>query len=159
MSYSKPKTPKLFTVESANACLPLVRAITGDLVRLARDLRDRKHRWELLTRGRDVVAGDVYADELAQVQQDLARDARQLQDFERELAELGVIPQSAVDGLIDFPALMDGRMVYLCWKYGEPEVLYWHERDAGFAGRQPLTADALTGQAEDGSAGDESLLG
>ncbi len=33
---------------------------------------------------------------------------------------------------------MDGRLVYLCWKLGEPEVLYWHELDAGFAGRQPL---------------------
>jgi hypothetical protein len=34
---------------------------------------------------------------------------------------------------------MDGRVVYLCWKLGEPEVQYWHDLDAGFAGRQSLT--------------------
>jgi hypothetical protein len=55
---------------------------------------------------------------------------------------LGVEPKGG-DGLVDFPALWDGRLVYLCWKLGEPEVLYWHEIDAGFAGRQPLTADSV----------------
>jgi len=42
-------------------------------------------------------------------------------------------------GLIDFPTVWEGREVFLCWKLGEPRVEYWHEVDAGFAGRQPLT--------------------
>ena len=41
-------------------------------------------------------------------------------------------------GLIDFPALRDGREVYLCWLYGEERIDFWHEFDTGFAGRQPL---------------------
>ena len=159
MSHSIPKLSKVFTVESANASLPLVRAITADLVHLSRDLLDRKHRWEMLTRGREILAGDLYAEELGQVRQDLARDAQQLQDFERELADLGVVAQSATEGLIDFPALMDGRLVYLCWKYDEPEVLYWHDCDAGFAGRQPLTADSLAGHPHDQPDSEENLFG
>ena len=159
MPHSMPKLSKVFTVESANACLPLVRAITADLVRLSRDLLDRKHRWESLTRGREILAGDVYAEELGQIQQDLARDAQQLQDFERELADLGVVAQSATEGLIDFPALLDGRLVYLCWKHDEPEVLFWHERDAGFAGRQPLTADSLAGHPHGQPDSEENLFG
>jgi hypothetical protein len=41
-------------------------------------------------------------------------------------------------GLIDFPSLRAGREVWLCWKYDEPQVAYWHDLQSGFAGRQPI---------------------
>jgi hypothetical protein len=41
-------------------------------------------------------------------------------------------------GLLDFLALKDGREVYLCWQYGEGDIAFWHEVDAGYAGRQPI---------------------
>jgi hypothetical protein len=41
-------------------------------------------------------------------------------------------------GLVDFPAMRDGREVYLCWIDGEPDIEFWHELDAGYAGRQAL---------------------
>ena len=41
-------------------------------------------------------------------------------------------------GLIDFPAELDGEIVYLCWQFGEPEVAFWHRIEDGFAGRRPL---------------------
>jgi hypothetical protein len=41
-------------------------------------------------------------------------------------------------GLLDFPSLRDGREVYLCWKYGEDQIDFWHDMDAGFMGRQPI---------------------
>lgn len=41
-------------------------------------------------------------------------------------------------GLVDFPAIMDGREVFLCWEESEPNVEYWHELDAGYAGRSPI---------------------
>ena len=136
---------KTFTVDEANACLPLVRAITSDIVRLARDIRERRQRFELLTKGRDQVARDPYAEEVAHMQQVLERDSGRLHEYERELLELGAIPQSPTEGLVDFPSLLDGRLVFLCWKYDEPEVLYWHDRDSGFAGRQPLTVGSASG--------------
>jgi hypothetical protein len=60
-----------------------------------------------------------------------------------------------MEGLVDFPSLMDGRIVYLCWRLGEPEVLHWHELKSGFAGRQSLTAGSLS----EGYGGDDSLNG
>jgi hypothetical protein len=45
--------------------------------------------------------------------------------------------------LIDFPGELDGRKVWLCWRLGEPAVQYWHDLDAGYAGRQPLPAAAI----------------
>ena len=54
-----------------------------------------------------------------------------------QLQEMG-IEVKAADGLVDFRALLGGRTVYLCWRFGEPSVSHWHELDAGFAGRQPI---------------------
>lgn len=143
------KPARLFTIDQANATLPLVRAITTDLAVLAKDVVERRHRLALLTSGRDLKSGDPYSDELAQMESELERDAIRLQGYVDELRELGLEPKGAVEGLVDFPCLMDGRIVFLCWKLGEPEVLHWHDIDSGFAGRQPLTAGALSGDFTD----------
>jgi hypothetical protein len=131
---------KLFTVEQANAILPLVRAITADLVQLSRDVMDRRERLALLSAGRKASAKDPYTEELAQIEEELDKDSEQLQAYVDELRELGVEPKSGPEGLVDFPCLMDERVVLLCWKLGETEVTHWHELDAGFAGRQSLVA-------------------
>ncbi len=61
----------------------------------------------------------------------------EVQKMLQPLLDMGVEVKGA-DGLVDFRATKDGRTVYLCWKYGEPAVLYWHELDAGFSGRRPI---------------------
>lgn len=134
---------KLFTVEEANLSLPLVRAITADLVQLATELVERRQRLAVLTAGREREAGNPYSDELAAIETEIDKDAMRLRGYVQELSDLGVEPKSAVDGLIDFPSLQDGRLVYLCWKLGEPEVMHWHEIDGGFAGRQSIAAGVV----------------
>jgi hypothetical protein len=57
----------------------------------------------------------------------------------QEIEYLGVVLKDFRSGLVDFPYDRDGRIVYLCWKPDEDEIDWWHETDAGFAGRQPLT--------------------
>jgi len=57
----------------------------------------------------------------------------------QEIEYLGVHVKDFRTGLVDFPYDRDGRIVYLCWKPDEDEIGWWHETDAGFAGRQPLT--------------------
>jgi hypothetical protein len=149
MSSQKNKPARLFTLEQANAMLPLVRAITGDLANLARDVMQRRHRLSVLTTGRELKSNDPYSDELAQMESELERDARKLQEYVDELRELGVEPKGAIEGLVDFPSEMDGHIVYLCWRLGEPEVLFWHDLESGFGGRQPLTADSVSGGASE----------
>ena len=133
---------KIFTVETANAALPLVRAIVSDLAELSREVVDRRERLALLLAGRERGAQDLYGEELSQIEEELEKDSRRLQEYVGELRDLGVEPKNGPEGLVDFPALIDGRPVYLCWKLGEPEVLHWHDLDAGFRGRQSLTAGA-----------------
>jgi hypothetical protein len=55
-----------------------------------------------------------------------------------ELQAMEVVLRDLERGLVDFPALRDGREVYLCWEAGEIEVEFWHDVDAGYGGRQPL---------------------
>jgi hypothetical protein len=153
---SEPDRPhKLFTVEQANAALPLVRAITTDLVRLSRELIERRERLALLSAGRNASAKDPYTEELAQIEEELDKDSDQLRAYVEELRALGVEPKSGPEGLVDFPSMMDDRLVYLCWKLGEPEVLHWHELNAGFGGRQSLIAGSVA--QDTSSPQDESL--
>jgi hypothetical protein len=54
------------------------------------------------------------------------------------IQEAGVVVRDIDSGLVDFPAVIDGREVYLCWRLGEESVDHWHDLDAGFGGRTPL---------------------
>jgi hypothetical protein len=54
------------------------------------------------------------------------------------LSSREIILRDLERGLIDFPAVREGEEVYLCWIDGEPAIEYWHELDAGYAGRKPL---------------------
>jgi hypothetical protein len=66
--------------------------------------------------------------------------------FSRGLAQIdawGVIVRDLDTGICDFPALRGEREVYLCWRVGEERIEWWHETDAGFAGRQPLDDETV----------------
>ena len=136
---------RLFTVEEANASLPLVRAIAQDVADLSSEVIERRERIAHLRGGRDVDSSDPYSAELTQIEEELERDGQRLQEYISELHDLGVEPKYGPEGLVDFPAEMDGRVVFLCWKLGEPEITCWHEIDAGFRGRQPLVAGSTVG--------------
>ncbi len=141
-SQKRAQKKKYFTADEANAALPLVRAIVRDIAALSNDLRDRQER---LTRVRAAQPGSLsgaYQEEVHLAETEIERDSERLLDYERELRELGVELKDYFTGLVDFPCRMDDREVYLCWRLGEPEVAYWHELEAGFAGRQCLSAHA-----------------
>lgn len=55
-----------------------------------------------------------------------------------ELQAVDVVVRDAERGLVDFPSIRDGAEIYLCWQEGEPELAFWHEPQAGYAGRRPL---------------------
>jgi len=155
LSEQEYRPKRLFTIEQANAALPLVRAIVQDLAGLSREVIDRRERLAHLLDGREVDENDPYSSELAQVEEELQRDSLRLHEYVEELRDLGVEPKNGPEGLVDFPSAMDDRIVYLCWKLGEPEVLHWHELEAGFRGRQPLTAESVVSGDDDALAQSE----
>ena len=124
---------KIFTVQEANALLPNVRIILAKIQRSHRRLthyRDEaKEAAEAAEQGGGGIAEGVeYASVLTELTVQLG-----------ELESLGVQLKDFERGLVDFPSLRDGRVVLLCWQMGEGDELeWWHDVDAGFAGRTPL---------------------
>lgn len=124
---------KLFTLEEANRLLPSVRRI---LLRLR-----SAHGLISAMRG-DAKRAASGAEQGGGGMAQGARYVRALTTISaksQELDHLGVQIKDYERGLIDFPTMRDGRVVLLCWQLGENEELtWWHDVDAGFAGRQPL---------------------
>lgn len=143
MAATKPlRDPRVryYTVEEANRALPYVRAIVADIVRQNGVVEELQQRLARVGRDRKRNPDDAYSEELTQFRSELEAEEDRLNTYHQELRALGVELRN-MDGLCDFPSMMDGREVYLCWRLGEPTVAFWHEREAGFAGRQKI-ADA-----------------
>jgi hypothetical protein len=143
---SEQAVKKLFTVEEANQRLPLVRVIVQDIVDLFADIQNRRDCLaDVLRRRGESCPGRLYTEELEQIEDDIRQDEGRLGAFINELHELGIEFKDPVRGLVDFPAELDGRVVYLCWQLGEADVRFWHELHSGFSGRQSLCAESVLG--------------
>ena len=130
---------KQFTVEQANRTLPLVRRIVEDIVVVYRRWSVRIDEFEVASINSRPEAPDERA---TQLEREALALASEIAGYERELAQLGVRCTSHSAGLVDFPAVLDGRPVDLCWRLGEPAVQYWHELGAGYEARRPLSSRA-----------------
>jgi hypothetical protein len=119
-----------WTPEQANELLPVV----GATVRRVRDARRRlaEHGFDSeLAQHAEVTGGAWPGIEHAHGSVEVALG------FEA-LERLDIVVRDLERGLVDFPALRDGREVYLCWLLDEPAVGHWHGVESGFAGRRPL---------------------
>ncbi len=126
-----------FTVAQANSTLPLVRRIVRDIITFYPVWKDRVEAFAVFAANATADQPDPQADAAAA---EVQRLAAEIDACLRELADLGVEYKQPLDGgLVDFPGEIDGRDVWLCWRYDEPAVEHWHELEAGFAGRRPLT--------------------
>ncbi len=130
--------PKLFTVEEANELIPRLTALLQRL----RELRTEGEELQAqLVAEEAKVQGnghDLPEAHLAEVHRRVGRLMDAAAAIVREIHGFGCELKDIDMGLVDFPALREGRRVYLCWRLGEPRLMYWHDIDAGFAGRQPL---------------------
>ena len=124
---------KVFTVEEANALLPTVRSILPKIQGAHRRLFSYREEAKKAADGAEQGGGGVANGvRYAEILIDLTTQTR-------ELEALGVQLKDFDRGLVDFPSLRDGRVVLLCWQIGEGnELEWWHDVDAGFAGRTPL---------------------
>ncbi|MGH9321164.1 MAG: DUF2203 domain-containing protein [Vicinamibacteria bacterium] len=121
---------RFFTVGEANELIPFLSTRVRDLRLLHQELllrgADAGSSQEMMLRGGTPVPAR-YLSLLCN-----------LQNLVEDICSHGCHLKDLDSGLVDFPTLWEGREVYLCWKLGEPHVGYWHEIEAGFAGRQSL---------------------
>jgi hypothetical protein len=122
---------KYFTPAEANQALPLVRALVVDVMQ-AREaiIKAQPELWPVLEKsignGGSKKAGE------------LLHEFRRVENGMQGLHDMGCVLKDMSIGLVDFPTLRDGREALLCWKYDEPEVLFWHDLQSGYSGRKRL---------------------
>jgi hypothetical protein len=119
-----------FTREEANALLPQLTAMLGQLREAKDDLTDSEAH-EALSEAAPSNGG---GDEGRQVGVAFLEVRKLLETIEQS----GIVLRDIDRGLVDFPAVLDGEEVYLCWELGEDEVGYWHDLEGGYGGREPL---------------------
>ncbi len=126
-----PPFPKLFTVEEANALLPRLRELLDDVAAHRDAIREKAPHVEPILRASALNGG-------GRVGSEYGVETYKLYLAINRIRELGVLLKDLNTGLLDFPHEREGRVVFLCWRPPEERVAYWHEIEAGFAGRRPL---------------------
>jgi hypothetical protein len=119
---------RVYTVEEANALLPF----------LAPTLVELREKYEDAARIKTKMATASRSNGWSTTRDEWATKLARVDELVDRISEWAVELRDISSGLVDFPGMREGEEVWLCWRLGEPEVAFWHPRDEGMAGRQPL---------------------
>jgi hypothetical protein len=122
---------KTFTLEEANALVPQINELLDEMTNLRDQIVSMGSALQSVLQHAGGNGGSKAGSEYVLLLQRFNASLSFIQELGCELKDLD-------QGLIDFPSYRDGKLVYLCWKRGEPRVEFWHDIEAGFAGRQRL---------------------
>jgi hypothetical protein len=129
------RVDKLFQIEEANAIVPRLQVLMEQLQRSALRLEEE---CRALASAMGVEPATIAPATLMRERPAARLLVEELDGVVREIEASGAHLKDVRLGLVDFPTLQDGEVVYLCWQFGEPEVAFWHRIEDGFAGRRPL---------------------
>ena len=122
---------KVFTTEEANRSLVLVRKVVKDVLTLYCKAKLIEEQYSVLDK-------EIDREKRAGLKGEYQQIFRQLKVYEQELQEIGCHLRDWQTGAVEWPAMLDGREIYLCWRMGEEKVEYWHEAYESFAGRRKI---------------------
>ncbi len=117
-----------FTISSANEMLPMIIKKFGSILKQKNKVIEIEQHINASTKM------ELYIT----LKQKLNNALTDLYALIANLENMGIIIKSIDDGLLDFPSKRFDEEVWLCWKYGESEIKFWHEKDSGFSGRKPI---------------------
>ncbi len=123
--------PDFFTLEEANRVVQAIKPRVRAMVEASEEILSLQPALRPMLEKANLNGGSLSAGKLIGT---YARLRAALEDIQ----STGALVKDLRQGLLDFPSRRGDRTIYLCWKYQEEEILYWHERDSGFAGRQAL---------------------
>ena len=127
--------PRLFTVDEANGLLPALRPVMQRILHYLDSLREKS---EAVVRAERLSPSSPELMKRLQENEAIARLIQGVKGLVEEINSYGCMCKGIEEGLIDFPCVLGGEIVFLCWRYGEESVGHWHRIEDGFAGRKPL---------------------
>ncbi|HLH35364.1 MAG TPA: DUF2203 domain-containing protein [Alloacidobacterium sp.] len=130
---------KTFTLDEAQSLLPVLESLLKRAIEGKKSAEENETKLQEL-RQRIFLSGGMQVNVISALRQraEIDRLVQQAKDAVAEIDSIGVQVKDLDTGLLDFPCLIDGEIVLLCWKMGESRIDFWHTVDAGFRGRQPL---------------------
>lgn len=133
---------RLVSIEEANRMLPLLRQIVRDITTNWELIIYKRTELECLEKGVDssgpVLTPQQKEANLLNLKQELNTLIDRINNYIREVEELGCFVEEFKRGIINFPSLHNGRKVFLCWKPDEVGVIHWHELDESFNDRERI---------------------
>lgn len=137
---------RTFTLGEAQELLPLLDGLLQNAMRAHRRVEELDEEMQAVI-SHILLAGGVQVDPIhtSSMRSERERCAQQLEDATREIAASGAQVKDLEEGLLDFPCLLHGRVVLLCWKRGEQAIEHWHGMQEGFASRKPLDPSMYQG--------------
>ena len=130
---------RFYAIDEANATLPDVERILGLLRDQRLELIELRDRVVAASPPDDGTPTPEVAEQLRLLRLSMQGLIDQMQAGVARLVEMDITLRDIATGLIDFPALVSGRPIWLCWRLGERDVAHWHAHDEGFDTRRPLS--------------------
>jgi hypothetical protein len=130
-SMAEEPAQRYFTVDEANAALQIIRPLVARILEIRTSIIEKQpEMWAVIEKA----AGNGGSKRASEIELEFER----IDGLIQRIRATGAIVKEVNVGLVDFLSLREGREVFLCWQYGEQEVEFWHDVDAGFAGRQRI---------------------
>ena len=130
---------KTFTLGEAQTLLPVLESLLRKAQAAGAKAAELEAEMQALSQRIFLSGGmQVNVAQAARRRAEREKAMQEARDTLAEIDEIGVQVKDLEQGLLDFPCVMEGRTVLLCWKLGEKEIGFWHTMEDGFAGRKPL---------------------
>jgi hypothetical protein len=132
---------RTFNLEEAHSLLPVLESLLRSAITGKKVMEEVEAEMQALTH-RIFLNGGTHVDVVATARRkaERAKAEQRAKDALAEIDSIGVQVKDIDIGLLDFPCEVEGRIVLLCWKMGEPSITHWHGTEEGFAGRKPIDA-------------------
>lgn len=136
-------SPRVFTISEVNALIPSLSLLVGQQLREQSNIEQGLAELTRILGATPQSFEERTTDEpeVRRLKAEVRRCARRYEQGWAKVRELGGVVKDPQIGLVDFYGRIDGRIVWLCWRYGEDALGYYHELDSGYRGRRPLSSD------------------
>jgi hypothetical protein len=123
--------PRYYSLDQANQLLEVIRPLAAEMLAIRDTIIELQPQLETVLNKAVNNGGSLVAKDALDAFEALKTVLYNIQQYD-------VFVKDVNSGLIDFPSIRDGEVVFLCWQFGEGQITYWHELEAGFQGRKPL---------------------
>jgi hypothetical protein len=130
---------RTFTLDEAQSLLPVLESLLRATIHSKKLMDEGEAEMQALSH-RIFLNGGTHVDviPIARRKAERAKAEQRIKDALAEIDSIGVQVKDLDIGLLDFPCLVDGEIILLCWKLGEKSITHWHGTEEGFAGRKPI---------------------